>query len=227
MNAFGFDLGDTLVEYEGLPLSWEAHYPEALSKLAKYLEVQPCDTNFSAAADVLRKYNTRLNPRVAEVSFDTILAEILEVFGTGSVHRSACAETFFACFRQRLRCFQDTIPMLERLAARGCKVGIFTDVPYGMPRDLVIRDIRDAGLGLDEKYILTSLDVGYRKPSPETLGALAQRFECCPTEMTYVGNERKDIEVAKAFGCRPVLLVRGDTKIEWGQSQTITSLVEL
>jgi hypothetical protein len=31
MKALAFDLGDTLVEYEGLPLSWEAHYPEALA----------------------------------------------------------------------------------------------------------------------------------------------------------------------------------------------------
>jgi hypothetical protein len=28
MKAFAFDLGDTLVEYEGVPLNWEEHYPE-------------------------------------------------------------------------------------------------------------------------------------------------------------------------------------------------------
>jgi hypothetical protein len=34
MKAVAFDLADTLTEYEGFPLSWEARYDEALSCLA-------------------------------------------------------------------------------------------------------------------------------------------------------------------------------------------------
>ncbi len=36
MKAIAFDLGDTLVEYEGMPLSWVEHYPEALRNLAAF-----------------------------------------------------------------------------------------------------------------------------------------------------------------------------------------------
>lgn len=227
MKAFGFDLGDTLVEYEGLPLSWEAHYAEALLNLASHVGIRPSKSELLAAADILRKYNTRLHPRVAEVSFETILAEILVAFRIGPVQRDGCAEAFFECFRQRLRCFEDTIPMVERFIGRGWKIGIFTDVPYGMPRPLVLRDIREAGITLDDEYIFTSLEVGYRKPSPKTLATLVQRLQCSPIELVYVGNERKDIEVANAFGCESVLLDRGGLKPEWGQSRTIKSLNEL
>ena len=37
MKAVAFDLGDTLVEYAGLPPSWEAHYDAALKMLAEFI----------------------------------------------------------------------------------------------------------------------------------------------------------------------------------------------
>jgi hypothetical protein len=33
--AVGFDLGDTLCEYAGVPLSWEREYPAALASVAE------------------------------------------------------------------------------------------------------------------------------------------------------------------------------------------------
>jgi hypothetical protein len=31
MIEYAFDLGDTLITYEGIPLSWESHYSVALT----------------------------------------------------------------------------------------------------------------------------------------------------------------------------------------------------
>jgi putative hydrolase of the HAD superfamily len=166
-----FDLGDTLIEYEGLPLNWEAHYPEALQALATCLRSpRPRADQIEAACVVLRRYNTRLNPRESEIEFADILAGLASCFAAPPhVDPLLCARAFFGGFRQRLRCFPDTRPALAALRERGCKIGIFTDVPYGMPRELVLEDVRDSGLSGLFDLLVTSTDIGWRKPSPRTL----------------------------------------------------------
>ncbi len=51
-SVLAFDLGDTLVEYAGLPLSWEAHYPDALARLASVVEVGPTPEMMTSACSV-------------------------------------------------------------------------------------------------------------------------------------------------------------------------------
>lgn len=45
--------------------------------------------------------------------------------------------------------------------------------------------------------ILTSVDVGYRKPCKEGFLKTAECFNILPNEMIYVGDEEKDIVGAK------------------------------
>lgn len=228
MKAIAFDLGDTLVEYEGLPLSWEAHYPEALASLADSLSLSPQPAQIEAARAVLRRYNTRLNPRTTEVTFATIAGDVLACFGYGGrLDEFDGATAFFRIFRQRLRCFPETRAALTRLRAHGLRIGVFTDVPYGMPRELVIQDLAVTALTEFIDDLVTSRDAGFRKPAPDALRAVADRLSCAPNEMTYVGNERKDIDAARAFGCPAVLIDRERLCPAWGQDQTIRSLAEL
>jgi putative hydrolase of the HAD superfamily len=228
MRAVAFDLGDTLVEYEGLPLSWEAHYPDALAKLADYLRIAPTTEQIARACAVLRRYNTRLNPRTAEATFSTILDDLRVSFAhDAAVEEIAAAMAFFDVFRQRLRGFPDVRPVLEHLRNDGIKIAVFTDVPYGMPRELVLDDVRQTSLSDLFNVFVTSRDVGWRKPSPRTLQAVGEQLGCTPNEMSYIGNERKDIEAALAYGCRAILLHRTGVRPNWGQHISITSLTEL
>jgi len=165
---------------------------------------------------------------VTEVSFSQILGELLALWGVCAPSKeSVCAQAFFAVFRQRLRCFPEVGPVLRAARSRGQRVGVFTDVPYGMPRDLVLEDVVGAGLRELIDVLMTSCDAGYRKPSPRTLEAMAAAFHCDPEQMVYVGNECKDIEAALAFGCEAVLLDRVGTRPDWGQHRTISTLTEL
>lgn len=59
--------------------------------------------------------------------------------------------------------------------AQGMSVGVFTDVRYGMPRDLVDEDLRLPGIAGLIDVVLTSRDVGFRKPSCSTAPTAAQR----------------------------------------------------
>ena len=229
MKAVAFDLGDTLVEYEGMPLSWEAHYPEALEHLAEFLKAKPNASQIAEGCAILRSYNTRIYPREVEFPFAAILAKLLPYLGITAdrADESSCAMAFFRIFRQRLRCFPEVKATLEKLRRDRVRVGIFTDVPYGMPRSLVLEDIKQVSLENYYDVLLTSRDVSYRKPSVKTLGALRKELNCHADEMLHVGNEKKDIEVARAFGCRSILLDRSHHGQDWGQNRTIASLTEL
>ena len=157
-----------------------------------------------------------------------ILDEICQCFAApAAADPAAAAQAFFSVFRQRLRVFPDTVPALETLRRRGAKIAVFTDVPYGMPRSLVLADIRQTGLEPLLDLVVTSNEVGFRKPSPETLLHVAREFSCEPRGLIYVGNERKDVEVAKAVGCRAILVARSGVPPVWGQERTILSLLEL
>lgn len=228
MRVLAFDLGDTLVEYEGLPLDGVDHYPAALKRLATFLEVRATQGQEDEACAVLRRYNTRLVPRETEPPFAQLLGELCVVLGAAPpADPAGAARAFFVVFRQRLRPFPDAHPTLAALKAGGARVAVFTDVAYAMPRSLVLEDLAAAGLGALPDLVATSGDVGFRQPSPRTLAYLAGQLGCGPAEMTYVGNEEKDVRAAQAFGCPAVLLVRGGPAPAWGQSRTIASLAEL
>ncbi|MCP5531474.1 MAG: HAD family hydrolase [Opitutaceae bacterium] len=227
-KVIAFDLGDTLVEYEGLPLSWEAHYDQALQRLAAYLGVEATAHHLALGSEVLRRSNTRIHPREGEVAFASIMRDLANAFGVETPESElSCARVFFDAFRQRLRCFPETLESLQKLRERGLLLGVFTDVPYGMPRELVIEDMKQASIHTQFDAILTSRDTGFRKPVPATLQSLAEALSCEPCEMLYVGNEKKDVEVARACGCGAVLIDRERRGNDWGQDRTIQSLLQI
>lgn len=228
MRAIVFDLGDTLVEYEGLPLSWEAHYSAALQALGSALGFELSEAEVAVGRRVLRKYNTRLNPRTIEVQFADILRDLLSALSKDLPTQSSdLASAFFSVFRQRLRSFPDVQQVLVRLRENGVRTGVVTDVPYGMPGELVREDMTISGVMEWIDDLVTSFEVGLRKPDPAGLRLICGRLGSTPSEMTYVGNEKKDIEAALAFGCEAVLLDRNDDGPEWGQHRRICSLSEL
>lgn len=55
MKAIGFDLGETLIYYNNVPLSWKEHYK---------------------AEAVLSRYNTRICPKDHEVTDKEVFKEI-------------------------------------------------------------------------------------------------------------------------------------------------------
>lgn len=230
MKNICFDLGDTLVEYEGLPPSWEDHYPEALRAMALDLGKVPSDEQIANACRVLRQFNTRLFPRTDEVRFMVILEKLFPELGIPMVAALAeerASRAFFSVFRRRLRCFPDTLPALQRLRAQGCRIGVFTDVPYGMPVALVEEDVALAGLYAMVDVLICSPQVGKRKPAKETLAFLASELKSDPADMLYVGNEEKDIRAAKNFGCAALLLDRAGENPEWGQDRSLRTLSEV
>lgn len=74
---------------------------------------------------------------------------------------------------------------------------------------------------------VSSLSCGYRKPNPKGLSDIAEHFGVSPAEMVFIGDEQKDIIVAKRFGCMSVLIDRKGRSADFGQEHTIMNLTQL
>lgn len=226
MKAVGFDLGRTLISYGDVPLSWESLYKKALSST---LLKCGCEENIDKIAigeEILSKYNTRINYREIEVSSDVIFSEIIEKWNLSKeIPLSIFKRNFFGFFQRNVLLFSDTISSLQTLKKMSIKTGILTDVPYGMDKEFVLLDVEPFEELID--VLLTSVDVGYRKPNVQGYMKLACKFGVKPEDMIYVGDEPKDILGANNAGMVSVLIERGSTGLDLGQKETIKDLKEL
>jgi putative hydrolase of the HAD superfamily len=233
--AVGFDFGETLARYGDAPLNWTPCYPAALRALADGLgcaDAAAAPGAVEAACAVLTRYNTRSNPRTREIaSSDIVFEEILRLWGVVDAGDSAvlgrAGRSFFRYFQKDAVAYPDAPPALEALRAAGVPIGLLSDVPYGMDRALLDEDLTAVGLGSGIDVVLTSVDVGWRKPETSGFEMLAKRLGVPADDMVYVGNERKDIEGANAAGMVSVLIDRAGAAPSWGQRYRITSLREL
>lgn len=225
MKAVGFDLGDTLIYYPNVPLSWKTLYREALIKVQAELSLIKSIELLSNAEEVLTRYNTRINPRDIEVTDVQIFQEVFRKWGLDTKFIFQAIEIFFSYFQQDSSLYEDTLNVLKLLKERNVKIGLLTDVPYGMNKKFVLRDIKPIQEYID--VIITSVDVGFRKPRPEGFIHLAKELGIEPAEMIYVGNEFKDIEGANQSGMRSALIDRNRIGEEWNQNISLKDLTEI
>ncbi|MFD1772474.1 HAD family hydrolase [Paenibacillus rhizophilus] len=188
MKAIGFDLGDTLIYYRNVQASWTDLYERSLTKLLQDIGMDQNDELIEAAVQILKKFNTRINPREYEVKDTDIFQEILQVWGINKDMKQTI-HTFFSFFQAGSHMFYYTLPILKYLKERNIKIGILTDVPYGMSRELVMKDLKGFEQYVD--VLITSVEVGYRKPRSEGFIQLAHQLGCHPEQMSYVGNEER------------------------------------
>lgn len=226
--AVGFDLGETLLTYAETPLDWTEHYSEALRLVGQKIGVSLTTDDLAAGMRVLSRYNTRKKPRHEEVTCDVIFDEIFATWrlppGDSVV---SATEIFFGFFQQRLVAYPESVETLDALRDRNIRLGILTDVPYGMPRTFVQRDLAAAKLEQRVDVWLTSREIGWRKPKPEGFRLLAEALGVRPNDLWFVGNEEKDIAGARAAGATAILIDRGGAAPAWGQHHTIGNLREL
>jgi len=176
------------------------------------------------AITVLEGYNTRLAPRVNEVAERHVFSEVAAALGFRDTESETVADAFFAFFRRSVVAYPETVAVLQHLQAAGTEVGVLTDVPYGMDRARVEADLVAAGLDGLITVLLTSVEVGRRKPPPAGFVRLAAELGVAVGDLLYVGNERKDIDGANAAGARSVLIDREHEQPSWGAGASIKSL---
>lgn len=225
MKAIIFDLDGTLITYDGLPFCWDLYLPAFQyvdDRMHLYLTVR----QIQRAAETLQKYNAYLIAQEIEYSSLTIFAEAVRSWNIFTDIIPDIIDCFFSFFQKRARVYPDTTETLKFLKQNGIKIGIFTDVPVGMPSRLLARDyclFRDT---VDSW--LTSVDCGFRKPNPAGLQKIARWLGEKPGAIAFVGDEEKDVRVAQNAGSVSIWINRQQRPvIDFGQHLSITSLTEL
>lgn len=226
-RILAFDLGETLTYYEGIPLNWSEHYRAALTAAFESAGMRLPEESIPDCCDVLKSYNTRINPRENEASSDDIFKAILQKCSLGPEGIAKLTKGFFSYFQGKCRPYQETIHTLQALSDGGYKMAILTDVPYGMPKEFVEQDLVRAGIERYFGLVLTSVETGYRKPSKRTFQHLVERLGIASSDLVYVGNEKKDIEGTNAVGGYSILIDRIGKQESFGEKKRIRSLDEL
>ena len=136
-----------------------------------------------AATDVLLKYNTRVNYREWETTSDCIFNQILKSWGI-QTDLYTLKSGFYSFFKADAEPYPETIDTMEKLKQHGIKIGILTDVAYGMDNEISLEDISVLSDYID--IAITSVDVGYRKPNSAGYVKLLESLEIFPNGMIFI-----------------------------------------
>ena len=217
-----FDLGETLVDYEGVALDWSEHYRSAIVEaLNDSFKVK--EEFIAAAENLLLTYNSRRNPRLSEVREGEVTLELSKLLG---VEYQPFERKFFGYFQRKSSLVPGALETIQELKRRKFHLAVLSDVPYGMPIEFLKEDLNLLVPYFDE--ILSSCHVGFRKPSGKGILEIVERSGIEKAKALYVGNERKDIEAAIAADIMSILIVRNSDDLpNFGQSKTVRSLSEI
>jgi len=226
MRAVGFDLGNTLISYDKFPLNWQSLYIEALNKVLTSLGIEADKYKIDQGIEILKKYNTRINYREVEITSGVIFNDLFNGWNIAKEKNMDKAKNaFYNYFQSETLLYCDTLATLKMIKEKGLKIGILTDVAYGMDKEYILKDIEPISHYID--VLLTSTEIGFRKPNSNAFLGLIERLSVKPGEIIYVGDEEKDIVGAKKLGVYSVLIDRNGNNNDFGQNRTIRSLIEL
>lgn len=217
-----FDVGETLIQYEGLALDWSEHYRPALYHALSEASVTADEEAMSTAIEILTFYNTRKNPRAFEIEASEVTSKIA---GLLDVAHPEFERRFFSYFQRRSSPTPGALQLLCQLRNAGTYLAALSDVPYGMPTAMLIEDLGELASVFDR--IASSCDVGTRKPSSKGLRQLLRLSGCSEDRAYYVGNEQKDIEAALSANMRSILLSSSHSPPNYGQTHTVKHLTEV
>lgn len=224
IDAIVFDAGRTLMEYRNMPNSWQEYYPDAIRGARDALSLDVTEKELSEALEVFKLYSPRLHYREVDYTPEHIFAHVTGKWRC-EVNLSDFIREFFAVMKLEGYVYPETIGVLKTLREKNIKIAVLTDVATGMP-DEMHKSYFNELLPYFDLYV-SSLSCGMRKPNPKGLEYISECFGTRADCMLMVGDEPKDIEVAKRFGCRSCLIDRYNSNADFGQDITVKNLSEL
>lgn len=219
MKVIVFDLGGTLMQYVGMPLSWVDFYEQGFESIIQKYDCNVSKEEVDKSLQILKDFNPRVNYREVEYSAEYIFSKALEHWNIDTPVET-CIETFWDGLRLSAKIYPDTIEVLQVLREKGYIIATLTDLPNAMPDKVFKKDISELLPYFD--YYVSSSIAGYRKPHMQGLQMIAYKYGIPITELVFVGDEEKDRKTANNANCRFVHIRRTE---ESGES--ISSLHEL
>ncbi len=208
MTGYGviFDLGHTLMH---LSSPWPEVLQQGATDLVAFLTEQGLSLNGQAFAQAFlerrREDARQARETMREVTCEASMRWTLAHFGfpdpdPGLVR--GAIDAFFAYEETRWWADGDALPLLEELAGRGIRLGLFSNATD----DLLIQRLIDRfGFRKWLDPALTSAGIGFRKPDPAAFLPILSAWELPPGSVVMVGDTlAEDIWGAQRVGLRSV-----------------------
>jgi putative hydrolase of the HAD superfamily len=199
IRAIAFDVGGTLIQ----PWPSVGHIYAAVA--ARHglngVSVETLNRQFAAAWKNLRNFNytsSEWHSLVNQIFLGLAQVPVSDSLFSDLYDRFAQADTW--------RIFDDVLPALEFLKARGLKLGIISNWDERL-RPMM----RQLNLDRFFQTIVVSCEVGQCKPSAAIFRQAAQKLDLQPSEILHIGDSPAlDVAAASAAGFRSLLLSRDD-----------------
>jgi putative hydrolase of the HAD superfamily len=119
--------------------------------------------------------------------------------------------------------FDDAKLFLRRLRTLAFRTVVFSNATY-RTRAAYRRDFEDLSLGSLVDEVVSSVDLGYRKPAARMFEAAVEAASCAPSECIVVGDsEEKDVLPAKRMNMGALLVAREGSPSELSQADAIVA----
>ena len=193
-----FDLGGTLMEYEGMPLDWSEFYYDGFREVSKAIGLNIPEEKIKRSAEIMRSFNPRLTGREVEIAPEVIFGEAIADWDQ-KPEIDKVVDDFFSGLTLKPKIFDYTKNVIEYCKMNGAKVACLTDLPSGMPDRIFKRAIYEMTDMLD--LYVSSETCGYRKPNKAGILKITEHFDVTVSEIILIGDEEKDLLTAQNAGC--------------------------
>jgi putative hydrolase of the HAD superfamily len=197
IQAVTFDVGGTLIE----PWPSVGHiYAEVAERHgASGLSPELLNDRFRAAWKKLSNFNHR------RAEWAELVEEVFDGLTTELPSRTFFPELYARFARpDAWHVFEDVVPTLRSLAARGLNLGVISNWDerlHGLLRGLRLSQYLDV--------VVVSCEIGFAKPAPAIFAAAAEKLRLQPEAVLHVGDSfEADFQGARAAGMHALELCR-------------------
>ena len=223
-SAVAFDLDDTLVDHERA----------ARAAISAWLTERGWTTDDAGVADRWIALERQHFADFVAGRVDFVehrrrrLRAILDVVDADANRADDALDVLFEEYRDRYvrhwRLFDDVLPALRRLRAKGIPVALLTNGQSGQQHEKV----RRTGLAPYVDLLLTVADVPAPKPDPRAFATLCELLRVPPAHVVFVGDDLEvDVEGALAAGLRAVHLDRTGSAVSTDRHPAVRTLADL
>ncbi|MGH2756740.1 MAG: HAD family hydrolase [Actinomycetota bacterium] len=146
------------------------------------------------------------SPTVLEQDTQALIEETLRELDVANSDGRDVREAMCVPASEGAALFPDAAQLLRTVADLGLRTIIVSNTAWRDAEDYR-RDFEFFGVSNHIHSIVTSLDVGFRKPHPSMFRAAFEASGCDPSECVVIGDsEEKDIAPAVAHGMRSILV---------------------
>ncbi len=137
-----------------------------------------------------------------QISQDQYREAVLRLYGVSQPDQIERGKYILESEDENILFFQNVPETLSKLKQMGFMLGVITDTAATL--SVKLGWLESGGFGNVWDTVITSKDLGIRKPDPQIYRAALQQLGLQPEEAIFVGHKATELEGARAVGMRTV-----------------------